>query len=707
MAAGGSTNGASKSTNGPSTSQNLTVLIVGGGIGGLTAAIALRRDGHNVHVFEKSSLARETGAAFHLAPNANGILRRLGIFAETIGANRMNRLTEYTHTGEQERSIDLTEPNKQWQHPWHLAHRIDLHNKLKQAATDSAGSGRAELHTSSQVVAIDPATASITLENGIIFEGDVIIAADGVHSMCRRSIPGCDVEPFGSGKSAFRFLVPRKRAEEDTETKKFVQKEGELTIWYADDRRVVMYPTSDNTILNFVCIHPSEDTAEISGENWDQTGDIDLLLQVYSSFGSDVRKLLSKAESGSVKVWTLLDMDTIKCWTNERLALLGDAAHPFLPHQGQGAAVAIEDAAALAVVLSRIKTEEVPERLKLYEDIRMERATRIQDHSRLMGKDRRDQGKLDMVGFTNYNFGHDEYDHAMQRLREWRWNRMPNAYWRMPIAFGPMPGPRQTHEGLVRVSDQSTFTTASIKFKTSRTVLQNLFPPGRSGWRFKDPGTVAYASFSQTTLGKMEWLGGSGYHHIGLYVHGVEYEKSDGTVVQGTYLPLLFESLTDPIVSGREELGMPKLYTSVDIYRRSSSYRIRTGWQGALWGEFHLEGLSEMDPSTEKGSISGEADAGILAYRYIPKNGFTNKGVAAEENVVWDAFEDATTTPRPNKILKAAKASFKIEPLNWDELPTLHHVISRLAELPVYEIMGAKVVEGVGVPDVSTSRPIE
>ena len=312
-----------------------------------------------------------------------------------------------------------------------------------------------------------------------------------------------------------------------------------------------------------------------------------------------------------------------------------------------------------------------------------------------------------MYGFTNYNFGHDEFDNSTQKLREWTWNRIPNPYWRMPIAFGPMPGPRQTHLGVPRDGTKSTFTTASIKFKTSRTVLQNLFPPGRKGWRFTSQDTVAYASFSQTTLGRMEWLGGSGYRHIGLYVHGVEYAKEDGSVVQGTYLPILFESLTDPIVSGREELGMPKLYTSVDVYRRSSSYRIRTGWEGALWGNFLLEDLVEVDPSTTTGALSGEADAGILAYKYIPKTGRENKNVAAEEYAIFDPFSKAVPTPKPHRVYTTKKASIEIDPLDWEQLPTLHHVISRLAEVPVFEIVGAKVVEGTGVPDVSGAAPIE
>ncbi|EAT85338.2 hypothetical protein SNOG_07872 [Parastagonospora nodorum SN15] len=696
--------------NGAPPNTALKVLVVGAGIGGLTAAIALRKEGHDVQILEQSDFAREAGAAIHLAPNANGVLRRLGIFAESFGANCMARfqLTEYTSTGEKQRSIDLQEPNKQWQHPWHLAHSIDLHNNLKLAATDPHGRGSVQLYTSSKIANVDPASATVTLENGAQFKGDLVIGADGVHSVARKSIPGSDVRPFGSGKSAFRFLVPRKLAEQDLVTQQFVQNNGELLIWYANDRLIIMYPTSNNTVLNFVCVHPEAETEEQSGENWDQAGDLDLLLKVYSTFYPAVLKLLGKAEPGSIKVWKLLDMDVIPSWTNKRLALLGDSAHPFLPHQGQGAGVAIEDAAALAVVLPMgTKPEEVAERLKLYQDIRMERANKIQEYSRLAGRDLESQVNVDMYGFTNYNFGHDEYDNATQRFREWQWKLMPNPYWRMPIAFGPMPGPRQTHLGVPRNGNDSTFTTASIKFKTSRTLLQNLFPPGRRGWRFKNPGTVAYASFSQTTLNKMEWLGGSGYNHIGLYIHGVEYEKKDGSTVDGSYLPILFESLTDPIVSGREELGMPKLYTSVDIYRRSNSYRIRTGWEGALWGDFHLEDLAEVDPLSEKGAISGEADAGILAYKYIPKTGFRNKGMAAEEHAVWDRFAAATTTPKPQKIYKAGKASFKIDPLNWEELPTLHHIISRLAELPVYEVVGAKVVEGMGVPDVSTAGPIE
>lgn len=316
-------------------------------------------------------------------------------------------------------------------------------------------------------------------------------------------------------------------------------------------------------------------------------------------------------------------------------------------------------------------------------------------------------GEIIVYAFTNYNFGHDEWDNSSQKLREWTWKRIPKVYWRMPTAFGPMPGPRQDTNGMARDGTKSTFITASIKFKTSRTLLQNLFPPMRRGWRFSAPGTVAFASFTQTTLNKMEWLGGSGYNLIGLYIHGVEYMKEDGTIVKGSYMPVLFESLADPIVTGREELGMPKLYSTIDIYRQATSYRIRTGWQGASWGDFLLEDLVEVDSSSGARSINGEGDNGILSYRYIPQVGRKNKGLAAEEYPIFDPFCEAVPKPAPHTVYKAGKATFRIDPLNWEQLPTLHHIILRLSELPIYEIVDASVIEGSNVPDVSAAIGIE
>jgi len=266
---------------------------------------------------------------------------------------------------------------------------------LKLSATSPSGPGiPAKLHTSSKIVDVNEGNASITLQNGTIVQGDIVIGSDGVHSITRSKI-GPEVKPFGSGKSAFRFLISRQVALDDPVTSKFVQKSGELIIWYDRDRRVVMYPTSDNQILNFVCIHP-EALSETGNDTWNSQGNIERLLDIYRGFDPALLCLLKKVNVSDIKVWKLLDMDVLPTWVKGRLALLGDAAHPFLPHQGQGGGVAIEDAASLAVVLERsTPKEEITVRLELYEKIRINRANRIQELSRIAGKDLNENIKLD------------------------------------------------------------------------------------------------------------------------------------------------------------------------------------------------------------------------------------------------------------------------------------------------------------------------
>lgn len=295
--------------------------------------------------------------------------------------------------------MDLEEPNRMWQHPWLLAHRVHLHDALKKAATSPLGKGKpAQLNTSSPVVDVDVDSATIFLKDGRQISGDLVVGADGVHSITRSKIKE-GIKPFGSGKSAFRFLITRKSASEDPITSHFAANPGELIIWYGSDRRVVMYPTSDNTLLNFVCIHPDAES-EASGEGWNMEANAQKLVEVFQSFDPAMVTLIKKADPETLKVWKLLDMPILPTWINQRLALLGDAAHPFLPHQGQGAGCAIEDAASLAVVLpADISAEDVPARLKLYESIRFERANKIQEYSRLAGRDIKDGVQINSRSF--------------------------------------------------------------------------------------------------------------------------------------------------------------------------------------------------------------------------------------------------------------------------------------------------------------------
>lgn len=250
-------------------SKPLHILIAGAGIGGLTAAIALRQQGHHVEIFEQSKLSQETGAAIHLATNCNGLLRRLGFMAEDIGGVECTNVVEYLpHNGQVKYQVPVKKLGASlWAHPWYLVHRAHLHTALWEMAVNPDGKGPpAKLHLATRVQRIDAANGTIVLTDGTEFQGDLVIGADGVHSKTRASISGGDLKAFDSGKSAFRFMVPTQKLESDPKTAPLV-KPGALSMWIGDDRRVIMYPCMNNTMMNFVLIHPSvESQADVGDE---------------------------------------------------------------------------------------------------------------------------------------------------------------------------------------------------------------------------------------------------------------------------------------------------------------------------------------------------------------------------------------------------------------------------------------------------------
>lgn len=166
-----------------------------------------------------------------------------------------------------------------------------------------------------------------------------------------------------------------------------------------EDRRVVVYPCVNNTLLNFLLIHPSNESQSSSpSEGWNESGNKKRMLEIGSGFAPQVRALLEKAPEDTLKLWTLLDMDVLPTWINGSMALLGDAAHPFLPHQAQGGGQAMEDAISLAAILPPgTAKEDVPERLRLYEKCRRGRANNVQEATRRSGMSLH---KLKKLGLT-------------------------------------------------------------------------------------------------------------------------------------------------------------------------------------------------------------------------------------------------------------------------------------------------------------------
>lgn len=312
----------------------LTILVAGAGIGGLTAAIALRQQGHIVKMYERSQFAQEVGAAVHIAPNSNGILRRIGIFPETFGSNPMDAMSELDYAGNMLKRMDLSQANKMWQNPWLLAHRVHLHEALKTAAASETGKGRpCELNTARKVTGVDEVAGTLTLEDGEVVQGDVIIGADGVRSVTRTRIAP-DIKPFSCEKSAFRFLIPKATILADPQTAPLLGVDGELKFWYDSDRRIVMYPTSDNTVLNFLGIHPAAESNASS--DWNTEASLETMLKVFSKFNPDVLAMIGKADPKTLKVWELLDMAEIPVWNKDRLALIGDAGKWLSIHSRTG-----------------------------------------------------------------------------------------------------------------------------------------------------------------------------------------------------------------------------------------------------------------------------------------------------------------------------------------------------------------------------------
>lgn len=271
--------------------------------------------------------------------------------------------------------------------PWVQAHRAHYHTQLRKAAASEEGKGEpVKIYTSSQVVSADIHTATITLADGSSYSGDVVIGADGVHSKVRMGIVTPPTECFKTRSSAFRFIIERRLALEDPELMPLLEPNGHMLMWYSSDRKIVVYPTTYHTLLNFVCIHPSH-LSDTTG-SYDKSASKSAMLDVYKDFHPRVLALLNKADAAEIKVYPFFDMNKLPTFASERLALIGDAAHPFTPHLAQGGAMAIEDAVSIAIMLDGTVTpDQVPERLQLYNQARYERGSTIQEFSRQVGED--------------------------------------------------------------------------------------------------------------------------------------------------------------------------------------------------------------------------------------------------------------------------------------------------------------------------------
>lgn len=283
-------------------------------------------------------------------------------------------------------------------------------------------------------------------------------------------------------------------------------------------------------------------------------------------------------------------------------------------------------------------------------------------------------------------------------------NMAPSSFFhRMPLGYGPCPGPRQTADGSsIAGWDQVRSNTSTILFRCLKKQLQDLLP-SECFEIIPDDGLdeLAYASLSFTRLENLPWLAGRGYNHCGLYIHNVICR---GKVEQcvGKYLSVLFENLADPIISGREELGYAKLFAALEERSEPTSWTGTLSWEGSEFGKMRLDELSEKPPSIR--SLLWELrPQNLLHYKYIPRTGSPGKA-DVEYPVISPVLEDPASNVVQMRFI--SKATFQLEALGVQELPTLHHILKKLTSLQICEVVGGLRLVTEGASDLKNQRAI-
>ncbi|BCY07186.1 FAD-dependent monooxygenase [Actinoplanes sp. L3-i22] len=340
------------------------VAVVGSGIGGLTAAIALQRKGFQVDVYDQASELSEIGAGVSLGGNGMRVLDALGLgkAVRDISAN-LHRIEFHHWRGG---DIFFEHPMGDWYEqrfggPFLGLHRADFHQLLL-----SAYDG--EPHLGHRCVAVDesPDGVGLTFADGSTAEADVVVGADGLRSAVRDHVTAPE-EPVFSAMSCFRGLVPVDRVPGG-------DRFG-LTFFLGPGRHLVAYPVRGGELINFVAYVPDP---EWTLESWSARCEPAEAVAAFQGWSPVVTELLANsAETGR---WALYDREPLRRWSTGRVTLLGDAAHPMLPHAGQGTNQAVEDAAALAAYLSIGLSFE--KALQRYEQLRKTRTRQIQLGSR-------------------------------------------------------------------------------------------------------------------------------------------------------------------------------------------------------------------------------------------------------------------------------------------------------------------------------------
>jgi salicylate hydroxylase len=359
--------------------KELPIIIAGAGIAGLSAALAIARAGRRVLLLEKAPALTEAGAGIQLSPNASRHLRRWGVLerlrrdALEPGAVVIRRARD----GRVLLRLPLEDAEKRWGAPYLVGHRADLQRALRAAVADEPEI-EVRLGVAVAGFAADQEHVAVGAKHGLIrlrFDGAALIGADGLWSEVRQRLAfSGDMPPKAAGRTAWRALVPAAQLPDEFAA-------PEVNLWLGKRAHLVHYPVRAGDCINVVAIAEDSGQSGYSPEFWSAQRDGAILQRAFARWHGKAHALLSTGAEW--RTWQLFDRAPLRSWSAGRVTLAGDAAHPMLPFLAQGAAQAIEDAAALELALGA--SSDIAAAFAIYEQARGTRTARLQAASRRQG----------------------------------------------------------------------------------------------------------------------------------------------------------------------------------------------------------------------------------------------------------------------------------------------------------------------------------